>query len=326
MPSLALVGDIMLGRGVNAQLRRKAPDEFWGSTLPVLRAADAVIGNLECAVTRHTAQWARSRKVFHFRADPTSIDLLKAANVRCVSLANNHVLDHETEGLLETLHHLDAAGIAHAGAGREAAEAIAPAVLDVAGLRIALIAATDNQPDFAAGPERPGTCYFDIGHEPDALTRLKEVAARTRQGGAGLVVLSLHWGPNMVSEPPAEFRSFAREALEFADLIHGHSAHVFQGVEQRGGRLVLYDTGDFLDDYAVDEWLRNDWSFVFLLDVTSEGRIQRLRMLPVVLEFARVDLAHGQQFREICDTMIKRTRIFGTPLEQTSEGLELRVS
>jgi poly-gamma-glutamate synthesis protein (capsule biosynthesis protein) len=167
--------------------------------------------------------------------------------------------------------------------------------------------------------------YFDI-RRTDALSRLREVAIRARQSGASLVVLSLHWGPNMVSVPPAEFQSFARQALAFADIIHGHSAHVFQGVEQRGGKFILYDTGDFLDDYAVDENLRNDWSFVFLFDVASDGAIQRLRMLPVLLEYARVDLASGSQFREICATMIKRTGTFGPPLEQTAEGLELRAS
>ena len=326
MPTLAFVGDIMLGRGVNAEVPRKAPEEFWGTILPVLRAADAVVGNLESAITRHTTQWMRTRKVFHFRADPPAIELLRVANVRCVSLANNHVLDYETEGLLDTLRHLDDAGIARAGAGRDPAEAITPAVIDVAGLRVAIIAATDNEPEFVAAPGRPGTCYFDIGRDPDALSRLREVATRARQSGAHLVVLSLHWGPNMVSVPPARFRSFAREALAFADVIHGHSAHVFQGVEQRGGKFILYDTGDFLDDYAVDEYLRNDWSFVFLFDVASDGAIQRLRMLPVLLRYARVDLASGLQFRAICACMIKRTGIFGTPLKQTAEGLELGAS
>jgi poly-gamma-glutamate synthesis protein (capsule biosynthesis protein) len=326
MPTLAFVGDIMLGRGVNAEVPHRTPNEFWGSVLPVLRGADAVFGNLESAITRHTIPWRRTRKVYHFRADPPAIELLKVANVRGVSLANNHVLDYETEGLLDTLRYLDAAGIAHAGAGRDPVEALRPAVVDVAGLRVAIIAATDNEPAFAAAPGRPGTCYFDIGRDHDALRHLREVAVHARQAGAGLVVLSLHWGPNMVSMPPPEFRRFAREALTFADVIHGHSAHVFQGVEAHGGKVILYDTGDFLDDYAVDASLRNDWSFVFLCDVAPGGAIQRLRMLPVLLEYARVDLASGPDFRQICSTMIKRTEICGTPLTETAEGLELGAS
>ena len=44
-------------------------------------------------------------------------------------------------------------------------------------------------------------------------------------------------------------------------MIHGHSAHLFQGIEFYKGKLILYDTGDFVDDYQVDPLLRNDRSF-----------------------------------------------------------------
>jgi poly-gamma-glutamate synthesis protein (capsule biosynthesis protein) len=326
MPTIAFIGDVMLGRGVNADLRRRSPEEPWGTTLPILRGADAVIANLECAVTTHPTSWARSFKVFHFRADPAMVAVLRAANIRCVSLANNHTLDQEVEGLLDTLRHLDAAGIARAGAGRNQAEAAAPATLEVAGLRIAVLAATDNEPGFAAGKDRPGTHYLKIGRDPEALNRLAALAAGARQSGAQVVVLSLHWGPNMVTEPPPHFQRFARAALEFADLVYGHSAHVFQGVQQNRGRLILYDTGDFLDDYAVDPVLHNDRSLIFLVDFTPGGAIERLRMLPVVLGYARVDRAVGREFEDICSDMAARAGALGTALIRTPEGLELAIS
>jgi poly-gamma-glutamate synthesis protein (capsule biosynthesis protein) len=66
---------------------------------------------------------------------------------------------------------------------------------------------------------------------------------------------------------------------------------VFQGPEVRHNRLILYDTGDFLDDYAVDPVARNDWSFVFLLELSGSGAVERLRLVPVRLDFAVVNLA-----------------------------------
>ncbi|GAB4355856.1 MAG: hypothetical protein Kow00114_06470 [Kiloniellaceae bacterium] len=104
---LAVVGDVMLGRLVNDFLAARPPQWFWGSALPLLQGADAVLANLECAVTRHQAPWARTEKVFHLRADPAAVEVLRAGNVRFVSLANNHVLDFETAGLRDTLDHLD---------------------------------------------------------------------------------------------------------------------------------------------------------------------------------------------------------------------------
>src|SRR5215212_2888083 len=118
MITLALTGDVMLGRGVNETLRSVRPEEPWGDTLPLLLSADLRVVNLECAITGHKRPWSRTRKVFHFRADPPAVEVLLAARVDAFSLANNHTLDFEEKGLLDTLKHLEEAGIRHAGAGR----------------------------------------------------------------------------------------------------------------------------------------------------------------------------------------------------------------
>ncbi len=323
--TLAFIGDVMLGRLVNEQIPGRQPDAFWGSVLPVLRSADAVFANLECAITEHTRRWSRTPKVFHFRADPPAVEVLRAANIRFVSLANNHLLDFEEAGLLDTLRHLDAAGIKHAGAGRNLEEAMAPAMVDVAGFKVGVIALTDNEPPFAAQPDRPGTFFAAIDAAPEVIELVEERIAHLRREGADLVVLSLHWGPNMVAAPQRRFLTFARKMVgRGVDLIHGHSAHVFHGVELRDGRLILYDTGDFLDDYAVHPALRNDWSFIFLVEAGATG-IRRLRMVPVRLGFARVDLATGAEFKDIVRRMRMLSADFGTTLEVTDEGLEITI-
>jgi poly-gamma-glutamate synthesis protein (capsule biosynthesis protein) len=322
MPTLALVGDVMLGRGVAEEIGRRPPESCWGTALPLLTRADAVIANLECALTDHPRPWSRTEKVFHFRAPPEAVAVLRAGNVRCVSLANNHTLDFERTGLLDTVRHLDAAGIAHAGAGRDLAAARAPAILAVAGLKLALVSATDNEPAFAATQTEPGTFYLDLEHDPGAAATLcAALAGATPVAQVSLV--SLHWGPNMVTEPPGAFRRLARAALDFATVVHGHSAHCFQGVEERGGRFILYDTGDFLDDYAVDPSLRNDWSFVFVLELTGGGVIERLQLVPVRLTYAQVNLARGAELREICRCMSRRAAAVGTTFVETADGLEL---
>lgn len=321
---LAIVGDVMLGRLVNDFLAAKPPAWFWGTALPLLQDADAVLANLECAITARGRPWSRLPKVFHFRSDPAAVEVLKAGNVRFVTLANNHVLDFEEEGLLDTLDHLDRAGIRHAGAGRNLAAARSPALLQVAGLSLGILAVTDNEPAFAAGPDSPGTCYGRIGLDDRLLTELRAAAAQLRRQGAELVILTAHWGPNMVTDPPPHFQAFARALLDdgSVDLFWGHSAHVFQGVEPRGRGLILYDSGDFLDDYAVDPWLHNDWSFIFLIDVV-EGRIERLGLVPVVLTLAQVNIAEGSKAAEICTRMQTAAARLGTKMSATPEGLEL---
>ena len=208
MARIAFVGDVMLGRLVTAQLRRgRRPETCWGDLAPLLHGADAVVANLECAITSHDEPWRRTPKVFHFGADPVAAEVLKAGNVRAVSLANNHILDFEVQGLVDTLQHLDRAGIAHAGAGLSEAEAFAPARFKAGDLNIALFAVTDNEPPFSAQGANPGTAFVDPSNTESAPRPGATEIDRVRKAGADLIVLSSHFGPNMVLEPSAAIRS-----------------------------------------------------------------------------------------------------------------------
>ncbi len=108
------------------------------------------------------------------------------------------------------------------------------------------------------------------------------------------------------------------------DIFHGHSAHLFQGVEQYKQGLILYDTGDFLDDYAVDPVLRNNWSFVFLVEVSNRG-LYKLCLIPVFLSYTQVDLVKGEEFTAICQRMQFLCANFNTNIVQTAEGLEVNL-
>ena len=88
-----------------------------------------------------------------------------------------------------------------------------------------------------------------------------------------------------------------------ATLVAGHSAHVFHGVAGR----VLYDLGDFLDDYRVDPELRNDLGLLFLVELDDRGptRIEALPLAARVLptrgwRAARTQRGCGRRFRDAC--------------------------
>jgi len=318
--TLALTGDVMLGRGVNETLPTVRPEELWGDVLPLLDAADLRIINLECAITEHKQPWSLTPKVFHFRADPVATEVLKTARIDACSLANNHTLDFEERGLLDTLRHLERAGIRHAGAGRDAEEAARPVLLEGG---VALVAFTDNEPPFAAGPNRPGTNYLSVSLESEVLRRVEVAVGAAREAGARTIVFSNHWGPNMVQRPRENFRRFARAVVDRGvDLYFGHSAHVFQGVEIYNGKPILYDTGDFIDDYAVDPKVRNDRSFLFRISV-QDGDLRRLELFPVVLPYARVELARGAQREIILDRMVDLSAEMGTAFDRREDRLVL---
>jgi poly-gamma-glutamate capsule biosynthesis protein CapA/YwtB (metallophosphatase superfamily) len=330
MITLALMGDVMLGRRVAEALNYyMGPEEPWGGVMALLDAADLRIINLECAITDNEQPWTRTAKVFHFRTPPSAIETLRTARIDACSLANNHTLDFEEQGLLDTMNHLDAAGIRHAGAGRNEEEAVDPAILIVPAdhtQRVALLAFTDNEPSFAAGPDRPGTNYLPVSLRPEVLRRVERAVSAVREAGVDTVLFSNHWGPNMVQRPKEIFRRFARAVIDLGvDIYYGHSAHVFQGVEIYHGKPILYDTGDFIDDYAVNRELHNDWSFIFRVSL-EEGRFERLDLIPVKLSYARVDLATGGEREIILDRMERLSAEMGTVFARREDALVLERS
>ena len=328
MVTIVLIGDVMLGRLVNDRLQTMQPEQVWGDVLPHLAQADLRIVNLECALTTHPQPSTRTRKMFHFRADPEAVRVLQGARIDACTLANNHILDYEEQGLRDTLRVLDAAGIRHAGAGANDKEAAAPALIEAsaaksgaARCRVALLSCTDNEPGFAASADHPGTNYLEVSLQQATLARIANSIAQARAQGADLVVFSNHWGANFVERPSAEFRSFARRVIELgADIYHGHSAHICQGIEIYQGKPILYDTGNFIDDYAVHPLLRNDRSCLFKL-MFSHGKLRRIELLPVSLSVAHVALARGGEFDAICTHMEMLCAEFGTGIMRSDDRL-----
>jgi poly-gamma-glutamate synthesis protein (capsule biosynthesis protein) len=107
----------------------------------------------------------------------------------------------------------------------------------------------------------------------------------------------------MEPSPLPRVRAAARELRAAgAALVAGTSAHVFQGVEGN----VLYDVGDFLDDYARHPVLRNDFGLLFLVELESDGP-RRIEAVPLKLDYAFTRLARGDEadwirrrFRQAC--------------------------
>jgi len=288
---LALAGDTMLGRGVARVLERGQPPEslFQPALAEITRAADLFVLNLECCISERGSPVP---KIFNFRAPPKAVETLVHLGVGCVTLANNHALDYGENALLDTFEHLRVAGISWVGAGLNEEEARAPVTVQ----GVPIVACCDHEPGFAAGNDRPGIAYADLrNHVPGWLIE--------RARGA---LVCPHWGPNMTPRPLSSIRAAARELREAgAALVAGTSAHVFHGVEGS----VLYDLGDFLDDYSVDPRLRNDLGLLFLVDL-EEGELRSVETVPLKLEYAYTRLARGEEadrirrrFRRACEEL-----------------------
>lgn len=308
---LLLVGDVMLGRQVNEHLRHQPPEYPWGDTLPLFQQADWRACNLECVIADHGSPWARSPKLFHFQSDARNIAVLKAAKMDAVSLANNHTLDFNHRGMVEMLKLLDAAQISRSGAGLDGDEAMRVSISEVKGTRIGFLSFTDNEPTWEAGENHPGIFYVPVQTHDERTSRLLN-KVRKVSSQVDVLIVSAHWGGNWGAHPPVQHTTLAHGLIwAGADVIFGHSAHVCRGVEVFEGGLILYSTGDFIDDYAVDPLERNDRSWAYELHVEN-NQITSLHLHPTMIRECQARHAEPQEARTMIKAMQELCSSFGS--------------
>lgn len=321
MPGIKLLlgGDAMLGRLVGKAIERYGPAYPLAPVASLMRSADLTIANLECAITACRQPWQGPPKAFYFGAPPAAIDTLTHAGVGLVSLANNHIFDFGAAGLADTLQLLDAAGIAHAGAGADLAAATRPAHAIRRGLVFGMAAFCDHQADFAAGKHRPGMAYLDLDDEAAATAQLRAALQGLLAQGVEWPILSLHWGPNFTWRPSARFRRLAAAAAAMGwKLVYGHSAHVFHGIEIIAGTPVLYAAGDLVDDYRIDPTFRNDRQLLFELTV-SRGGVEQIMLHPITIARGQAGPAGAGEHAAIIGHMARLCAELGTHLDRHGE-------
>jgi poly-gamma-glutamate capsule biosynthesis protein CapA/YwtB (metallophosphatase superfamily) len=321
---IALTGDTMLGRGVAETLRSAPPESlFSGEVTTVARSADLFVLNLECCISERGEPWPDPGKPFFFRAPPVAVDVLRHIGVDAVTLANNHALDFGDVALEDTLEHLGGAGIAVAGAGAGLEQARQPALLEAAGVRVAVIGLADHPGDFAAADDRPGIAFAALRR---GLAEWVGDVVGSAAAQAEIVLVTPHWGPNMTARPVRHVRGAAEDLVETqATLVAGHSAHVFHGVEvlARSERPlpVLFDLGDFVDDYAVDPHLRNDLGLLWIVTFDDGHAPIRVEAVPLALDYCHTRLAVDDERAWIRDRLTRACREMGTEVTESDGRL-----
>jgi poly-gamma-glutamate synthesis protein (capsule biosynthesis protein) len=287
-PALELVsvGDILLDRGVARRIEGAGTRVVFGREREVLSSADLAFGNLECPLTT-SCDKAPGR--ISFQANPLYVESLTDAGFDILSLANNHSMDCGRTGLLETMKNLKQGGVRWCGAGATRAEAEAPVILNVKGIRIAFVGFTAIAPAVAASAslkddDKPAVALASR----EALQRAVAAAGRV----ADVVVASLHWGAEYASRPVAEQVDLAHAAVEAgADLVLGHHTHTLEGMEliarrtDKGTRyaLVAYSLGNFAFDSPRALGRRVTESIVLRCKLGRDGLVSA-EVIPVVLE------------------------------------------
>lgn len=275
--TLVAAGDVMNDREVyrRAVLLGHGPEYPWdGGTARIVRrtccsagepivqatrtghagAVRALFKDADLAIVNHEGPspddftYHPSLNGLTFTFDPRLEAGIANAGVDVVSLANNHIRNAGSDGVIQTIRAVRASGVVPVGAGANASAARQPAWFTVGGIRVAILAYDAiNLGSAGATTTRAGAAPLDLAH-----CRADIRAARA--AGADVVVVLPHWGVEYTSRPtPAQRRQAAALNDAGADLILGSHTHWAGPVEAIGDGLVVYSMGDFIFDLPRSE-------------------------------------------------------------------------
>ncbi len=260
--TLALLGDINLGRGVYPN------KDTFAYLKPVLESVDLAMANLESPLTTKPVV---TKSPYALCTKPERAEFLSEAGFDLLSFANNHELDCGLSGRKETLSTLKQYGLDAIPPG------LVPVNREVNGIKLAFLAIN-------------ATWAFDREE------LLKAISSAHSQ--KAVVIVSIHWGDEYFAQPNKFQKTLAKQMAEAgASLIWGHHPHVLQPVEWIDipcdsrdpskicrQTLVLYSLGNALfDQYGLPDTRRSALMMVHL----DEDGVQEFHTIPFVIDEPR---------------------------------------
>ncbi|MCJ7630499.1 MAG: CapA family protein, partial [Longimicrobiales bacterium] len=287
---LMFVGDVMIGRWIGELIEKYGSEYPLQPAHPFLRGADIAFGNLESPLT--TAPYLR--RGYNLVANPAHVSSLVLAGFDVMGLGNNHITDHGSVGITQTVQTLEEAGIAYVGAGTAITEAHRSWIGEMSSVRVAYLAYDSTWGSVPATESRAGSA-----HPGD---RVIADVGRARQE-ADIVVVSVHWGQEYESLPNKQQQGYALQlARAGADIIVGHHPHVVQPLEWLSvpGRdsptLLAYSLGNFIFDQEFSE--ETSESAILDCEVGPEG-VRNARLIPVHIRHGQARPVSSRQSEDV---------------------------
>ncbi|MFC1870430.1 CapA family protein [Chloroflexota bacterium] len=344
---MLFVGDTNVGR--------PDPDSAFASVLHLLQDADVRFCNLETVVAdaKYLHPYDRSPLP---RADEWMFESYVRAGFNVMNQANNPNTYHGHEPLLRSFEVLDTAGIIHAGAGRNLAEARKPAIIERNGTKVAFVCRTSvGTPQMAATVDTPGVAYYPVHTLYEAPTRVHsnpglppivhtipdrgehrsalEEDIRAARQQADVVIVSWHWGLSPYQIYPdagageVEVMEYQKEMGHFAidsgaDMVIGSHPHQPQPIEVYKGKPILYSLANFVHDLAA--FRERTLMAILVRCLLRDGKIHRLSYIPgTIYGNGPPDFTRPSQSPDVVKRMSEMSLPFGTQFEVGEEDVSV---
>lgn len=272
-------------------------EELLGKDLKtVLEKAEFRIFNLEIPLTDQESPIIKQGPNLIAPAD--TINGYKAIGADLLTLANNHILDQDVQGLDSTVELLDRSGVKHLGAGKDLDSARKPFIFDFGNKKIGIYACAEHE--FSIAEENmPGANPFDPLYSFDHVEELKRIS--------DYVIILYHGGKEHYRYPSPDLQKICRRFVEKgAALVICQHSHCIGCEERYKNGIIVYGQGNFIFNKSDNEF----WRTSLLVKIEDDLSVS---YIPLVKTENGTCLADDKTGEEILGGFRRRTEQIKDP-------------
>ncbi len=228
--------------------------------------ADVVLLNLEKPLTDRITQLGKCSP--DYVAPTATINGIRLLHPTAVTLANNHIMDQQEQGLHSTIDILTRNSIQYVGVGNNIGEARKGIVIEKGDYKVGIYACCEKEFSFATC-DSAGANAFDPLDSLDDISELKEKCEY-------LIVL-FHGGMEGYPYPtPYQQRVCHKMCEKGADLVVCQHSHIIGCEEEYANGRIVYGQGNFLLDETLDE----SWRTGLIIEIEIDKDEQIINYIP----------------------------------------------
>ena len=235
---ILIAGDLIPNVKTLELIKKGKVTEFAPDVSEIIKQGDISIVNLETPLTKNKKPIEKLG--YNFMAHSDNVELIKRLGFDTVTLANNHILDQDEQGVLDTINTCHAEGVKTVGAGKNLEDAKKPLIIDIKNKKVGIINLCEQEFSIAtensagANPYNPINAYYQI-------TDLKKKVE--------ILIVLIHGGLEYHHIPLRAFKNQCKYMIDLgADVVVGHHTHYFSGFSYYKSKPMFFSLGNFYSD------------------------------------------------------------------------------
>lgn len=262
--NILIAGDFCPKDRVASLIHSQQGASLLSEVTPIVKQSDLAIVNLECPLVSSENATPIVKKGPNLKSIPAAAKIIKECGFSLTTLANNHIMDYDRQGLVDTLDALKKEGLEYTGVGDTIQSASQPYYYTQNGTKTGIINCCEHE--------------FSIVSETSAganpLNPIQQwYAIYEAKRNADYVILIIHGGHEHYSLPSPRMQETYRFFIDAgADAVINHHQHCYSGYEIYKGKPIFYGLGNFCFDWNGKQ--NSIWNYGYMVELHLDKQIE----------------------------------------------------